>query len=71
MAPSLMIIQTNAWTNPLLLWESMFSTDSYSTVRGVNKLIPIDVYLSSCPPKLEALIGKKISCEIYADRIKS
>jgi NAD(P)H-quinone oxidoreductase subunit K len=39
-----------------MITGGMFSADSYSAVRGADKILPIDVYIPGCPPRPEAII---------------
>lgn len=38
----------------------MFSSDSPTALRGVDKIIPVDVYIPGCPPRPEAIFDAVI-----------
>jgi NAD(P)H-quinone oxidoreductase subunit K len=52
----------------------MFSADSTTTVRGIDKLVPVDVYIPGCPPRPEAIMDaiiklrKKVANESIQER---
>ena len=57
--------------------RGMFSADSTTAVRGVDTLIPVDLYLPGCPPRPEAIfdavikLRKKVGNESILERSKA
>lgn len=42
--------------------------DNYTTLQGIDKIIPVDVYISGCPPRPEAVIDAIIEIQNLSER---
>ena len=45
--------------------------DNYTTVQGIDEIIPVDVYVAGCPPRPENVIGAVVKIMEKIDREKA
>src|ERR671932_1975207 len=59
-----------------MITGGMLSADSYTAIRGADKILPVDIYIPGCPPRPEAIMDgfiklrTKISNESIQERGK-